>query len=75
MWQNRGGIALIGHNFFSLVQQREVRITELFFQREDISTNLGRKLELSLYYRFGNLEVGGAKPVKRLGNGDLQGVK
>lgn len=75
MWKNRGGIALIGHNFFSLVQQREVRITELLFQREDISTNLGRKLELYLHYRFGNLEVGGAKPSKRLGDGDLQGVK
>jgi ferric enterobactin receptor len=75
LWKNQGGVVLIGHNFFNLIQQKEIRIVEPLFQREDISTNLGRRLELSLYCRFGNLEVGGAKPPKRLGNADLQGAK
>lgn len=75
LWKNQGGILLVGHNFMNRIQKAETQISEVFFQRQEYRTNLGRILELSLYYRFGNLEVGGPKPPKRLSNADLQGVK
>lgn len=75
LWKNQGGILLVGHNFMNRIQKAETQISEAFFQRQEYRTNLARILELSLYYRFGTLEVGGPKPPKRLSNADLQGVK
>lgn len=74
LWKNQGGIVLIGHNFMNRIQKAETQISEVLFQRQDYRTNLGRILELSLHYRFGNLEIGGPKAPKRLSNADLQGV-